>query len=498
MSFENDKLNRENYADFLTEIIGNPNRYKRISDSESLSIAIDSSWGTGKTTFINMWKEKLETLKNEKGKEKFIVITYNAWKNDFAESPFESLVYTIVNHKVFNVKNEITGAEKAGKNLLKIGVKLGKALIKMKASEKLGEAVGEAVESLLDCDIDGARNAMDFLNNKTTKMDNFFQEYKEYLDSIEELKKELKNIAEKKKIIIIIDELDRCKPLFAIKLLESVKHIFDVSNVSFVFALDMEQLSHSIKCIYGQEMNASGYLCRFFDYISKMPKADTSGYIQSLIEKRPLIRENISNYSTSERIEEQIKFSDIFEDFSRNMNLSLRDINTIYSNFVIIEQQELKNVNCMQAYSLYLMLLILKYKYIEIFNKIFITNNCNIGTEEIFSMYARNKNKYFDRDTFQTIMDKDRIENIVFSVQNKRENVSRKKIYTNERGIGYVIDTFTHGNIKVSDTLNVSNCLFYDDIKKWDNIKNKSLVKYIQEKLEFFDFEWDNKMNQGE
>lgn len=95
-------------------------------------------------------------------------------------------------------------------------------------------------------------------------------------------------------------------------------------------------------------------------------------------------------------------------------------------------------------------------------------------------------------------MNKDRIENIVFSVQNKRQYVSRKKIYTNKEGIGYVIDTFTHGNIIVSDTLNVSNCLFYDDIKKWDSIKDKPLVKYIQEKLEFFDFEWENKMNQGD
>lgn len=496
MGFENDRLNREKYADFLTEIVGNPEKYKRISDSKSLSIAIDSSWGTGKTTFIDMWKDKLESLKNKEDKERFIVIKYNAWKNDFVENPFESLVYTIINHKVFDSQNEIEGAEQAGKNLLKLGIKLGKILVKLKVSNQLGEevkdAVGKTVENLLDLNIDAFKYANDFLKNKKTKMDNFFEDYKEYLKTIEELKEELGKVSKKKNIIIIVDELDRCKPLFAIRLLESVKHIFDVPNVSFVFALDMEQLSHSIKCIYGQNMDASGYLCRFFDYISKMPKADTRDYIRSLVKGSPLNRNSISEFDKSNGIEEIIEFSDIFENFSRNMNLSLRDINTIYSNFLILEQLELKNVNCMRAYSLYLMLLILKYKYTEVFNRIFITNNCDISNEAILKNYSNGKNKYFNSNVFKTIMEREKIGRILFSVQNKRERVYEQQIDYNGKAIIYDIDYFDKVAITASDTINVSNCLFYDDIKKWDKIKNKPLVKYIQEKLEFFDFEWEN------
>lgn len=497
MGFEKDKLNREKYADFLTEIVGNPEKYKRISDSNSLSVAIDSSWGTGKTTFINMWKEKLESLKDDKNNEKFIVITYNAWKNDFVENPFESLVYTIINHKVFNSVNEIENAEKAGKNLLKTATKLGKSLIKLHVSNKYGDSAGEFVEGALEHNVEQFQNVVNFLNNKETKMDNFFKDYKEYLDSIEEIKNELNKISKEKKIIIIIDELDRCKPLFAIRLLESVKHIFDVSNISFVFALDMEQLSYSIKCIYGQNMDASGYLCRFFDYISKMPKPDTRNYIRKLIEEKPLIRKRISNFIESDEGEEPIEFSDIFEDFARNMNLSLRDINTIYSNFLILEQLELKNVNCMQAYSLYLMLLILKYKYIEIFNKIFVTNNCNISGEEIFSNYFREKNKYFCSDVFYIIMEKKEIGKMTFSIQNKGIQVHNKVIHFNGEVLtydkGYTKDYLSKGLIQVSDATNISNCLFYDDIKKWDKIERKVLVKYIQEKLEFFDFECETK-----
>jgi len=498
VGFENDILNREKYADFLTEIVGNPEKYKRISDSKSLSIAIDSSWGTGKTTFIDMWKDKLEGLKNNEDKEKFIVIKYNAWKNDFVENPFESLVYTIINHRVFNDKNAIEGAEQAGKNLLKLGIKLGKILVKLKVSNQLGEevkdAVGKTVENLLDLNIDAFKYANDFLKNKKTKMDNFFEDYKEYLKTIEGLKEELGKVSKKKNIIIIVDELDRCKPLFAIRLLESVKHIFDVPNVSFVFALDMEQLSHSIKCIYGQNMDASGYLCRFFDYISKMPKADTTNYIKKLIKENPLNKTFIKRFNEFFRDEKIIEMSDVFEDFSRNMNLSLRDINTIYANFKILEERELKNVECIEAYSLYLMLLILKYKHIEIFNKIFLTNNCDVNNEEIFSSYTKEKNIYFDREVFYFIMKKDKIEDILFSVRNKSQFAGEKKIYVGEKQITYRVDAHTTGGITLDENVNISNCLFYDDIKKWDKIKNKPLVKYIQEKLEFFDFEWENKM----
>ena len=62
MTFEEDKLGRKKYAEFLTEIISNPEKYKRKSDSDSFSIAIDSGWGTGKTTFIEMWIDYLKNI----------------------------------------------------------------------------------------------------------------------------------------------------------------------------------------------------------------------------------------------------------------------------------------------------------------------------------------------------------------------------------------------------------------------------------------------------
>ena len=65
-------------------------------------------------------------------------------------------------------------------------------------------------------------------------------------------------------IFILIDELDRCRPDYAISLLEIVKHIFDIKNFVFIIATDTDQLQHSIKNVYGNDFSANDYLGRFF------------------------------------------------------------------------------------------------------------------------------------------------------------------------------------------------------------------------------------------
>lgn len=81
MGFENDKLGRKDYANVLAKIIENPERCKRNSDSDSFTMAIDSSWGTGKTEFLKMWGDDLQCQKviiNGKEQNKYIVIRYNS------------------------------------------------------------------------------------------------------------------------------------------------------------------------------------------------------------------------------------------------------------------------------------------------------------------------------------------------------------------------------------------------------------------------------------
>lgn len=83
-------------------------------------------------------------------------------------------------------------------------------------------------------------------------------------------------------IVFFIDELDRCKPTYAVNLLERMKHYFALDNVIFVISVNIEQLIHTIKKNYGDGFDAYRYLDRFFDLKIKLPKANLDFYFQSL------------------------------------------------------------------------------------------------------------------------------------------------------------------------------------------------------------------------
>ena len=116
-------------------------------------------------------------------------------------------------------------------------------------------------------------------------------DYKNAKDSIKKFKSELENISQEtvnvtgKPIIIFVDELDRCRPAFAIKLLERIKHLFSVKNIIFVLGIDKCALSNSIKVIYGESTNINGYLSRFIDMEYKLKETSIEQYVQHMLNK---------------------------------------------------------------------------------------------------------------------------------------------------------------------------------------------------------------------
>ena len=98
----------------------------------------------------------------------------------------------------------------------------------------------------------------------------------------EELRKLLKEIVKEKKLVIFVDELDRCKPTFAISVLERVKHLFNIENIVWVFSINKAQLIMNIRHFYG-EIDAGQYLQRFFDFELQLPYK-SAGFFEQIIE----------------------------------------------------------------------------------------------------------------------------------------------------------------------------------------------------------------------
>ena len=242
--FEEDLFDRQKIIDFLMGYLK--------SDPGSFVLNIDSAWGTGKTFFLKMWKDHLDETPDE-----YNTIFFDAWKTDYCDDPFIALVSLIIENLGLNdtESNKVKAA--AGK----IGITIGKEILKQVVKNKLGtdfKEIGEVVNSVND---ELGKLASEEINEFNKKQ----KGVEEFIDCIKE---QVKN----KPLYIFIDELDRCRPLYAIEVLERVKHLFSIPNIKFIIATDTEQLCHSISAVYGSGFDSHAYLRRFFDQSGVSPK----------------------------------------------------------------------------------------------------------------------------------------------------------------------------------------------------------------------------------
>ena len=249
--YENDLLDRKHLAETLTNLV---------TDFESpYVVAIDAAWGAGKTTFIEIWTQDLRN-------QDYPVVQFNAWENDFAGNAMVAL------------SSELTDA------LSEYDSKIGKF-------EDLKEGLRKIVENSAMTAVRLVTSGVVDLDSLVNKGD-MFADYAESQALIKKFKTNLKDFANKLKeqkncpVVVVIDELDRCRPLYAIELLEVAKHLFSVENIVFVLAINLRELGHSIKAVYGSDFDSREYLERFIDITIPLPKAEREQFIRNLMNER--------------------------------------------------------------------------------------------------------------------------------------------------------------------------------------------------------------------
>lgn len=188
-------------------------------------------------------------------------MSFNAWETDFMDDPFLALCTEVIGDK----KNEAT-TKKCIQNIIKHTTfgSLKLLVSQLPAGGTLKETLN-VIQNIVSTD------GIDV--NEYTKLKQNIENFKNILADI---------ISDEKPIVFIIDELDRCKPTYAIALLERVKHLFSIDNIVFIFGIDREQLSHSIQTVYGS-VDSNGYLKRFFDIEIDLPKPDIHSFVKNEI-----------------------------------------------------------------------------------------------------------------------------------------------------------------------------------------------------------------------
>lgn len=341
-----DKLDRRKYAEFLKSMLENCDKYRREDSDGAYVIAIDSPWGTGKTRFAKMLRNFLENRKSDTPAESpidpsngFLTVYYNAWDTDFSTDALEPLIYSIINSPEFESELFELQADEEIENFKDTAKRVLRVIGLSAAHHFLGETATNVLDKCLE-------------NENESKIENYgFEKRRQIILDFRDTLSRVIAKTTKKKLVIIVDELDRCRPTFAIQTLELAKHLFAVPNLLFLFALDIEQLSCSVKTVYGNDMDSSGYLCRFFDYISRLPLPDKGNFIHSIFENR----------TSSFLVGDEEDFLQFIESVTETFSLSLRDTTTILQTYFMVDMVFLSSYDYIIAKMLYFILLVIKY-----------------------------------------------------------------------------------------------------------------------------------------
>lgn len=253
-------------------------RFAQLCDAQEkcCSIALNGRWGSGKTFFVrqlqllmmscNDLTESITSDDRKIIKDSFdkvsenhednfglrgeVVFYYDAWDNDNDVDPLLSLVYQMASdsQEKYQFKNS--------PNLLEAATSVIDLIT--------GRNIGNLVEAFKKGNIlDVIQGQKDLHSNINTFLEQLIYEHGD-------------------RLIIIIDELDRCKPDFAVQLLERVKHYFSNEQITFVFAINSDELLHTIKRYYGDGFDSCRYLDRFFDFQINIPPASLSQFYLQL------------------------------------------------------------------------------------------------------------------------------------------------------------------------------------------------------------------------
>lgn len=524
-----DRLELKNYGESILKIIRRNKSLPRSNDNRSYVIGIDGPWGSGKTTFLSMLYSEL--AKNTVNLDEAVLpIYYNAWKGDFwnnAFAPFFDCIWnsiprwkdafkledivekwhiepTIFEEAAFDIAVDREG--KSVRNISANGIR--------GAMWTLAACLAKPSTALMDSEF--RKKANDALcavysevMREETQTEAYFSEYSAFQLSIYVLQEFLENLTGehleeggaieeterigKRTVAIFVDELDRCRPDFAMQTLEIIKHLFNVERVVFVIAMDISQLSHTVKCVYGEGFDSVGYLERFFNVMTILPQETQFSYENILVE----VQNEIMQIEKKGRLVETEDFGTFYEKYkwdsiktdfafvAKSFGLSLREFRRILLNMHLLETTELEPyLKYRTARVLYFYCLSIKYKFpLEFAHAVF-----KGDAKELDQQLSAHR---LDEMPFLKIIRT----MLVSGANNTIGSLSYQKRYrssgtTSSQEWGHSnTASWTDDDGAYENDVCYSYVLYPPDRKNKDEIREYTLLQYLYQKIEMFDMD---------
>lgn len=269
-----DKIGRKEIVDKICGLV------ESLKKDSNFCLSINGAWGSGKSFVLDMIEEELSQH------SEYIIVKYDAWKNSFYPDPLIAILYCVLDSLSLNCKQiKIRQYKKATTKVLKKTVtetvdKITDDVIEMLSKNGGWTGLAAAAIKIIRSIIKEAQ--ISILDNK------LFDDFKSYQDLLNEFIVVLNLLTTyedkdhpRKKMVVLVDEIDRCLPNDQLKILERLHHLFDVKNCAVIVAMNHSCIAKTVETLYGTDGNE--YLRKFFDFVFKL---DTSAevYLNNLFD----------------------------------------------------------------------------------------------------------------------------------------------------------------------------------------------------------------------
>jgi hypothetical protein len=260
-TFEDDLLELRPFAERLEAFIEVEHQFVE----GSLVVALSSKFGSGKTTFLRMWENDLQRGAEDANVP--LVISLNAWESDY----YGDSLFALISALVDRLQERGESAESivnAAKDIGWFATALG----------------GQMVKAMTGLDPVAAGN---FAENKRSKRDGPLQVPQDVFSAYQGRKEAMANLkgvlqefvaSSEPRVVFLVDELDKCRPDYAVSYLETIKHVFDMEGAVFILAADRQHLENSAKTAFGDSLDFEEYYRKFVHREIALPPVSDSGY----------------------------------------------------------------------------------------------------------------------------------------------------------------------------------------------------------------------------
>lgn len=250
-----DPLERKACAETLTSIIRGM--------TKSYVIGLYGHWGSGKTVFLQQLELELEAIKVP-------VVRVDAWRSDFLSDPLVALVEAINRRQATEAETTNRVLSRSGDELLEASLTMALPLTEIgSAAASVATPGWAATTAALKGAINMAKEIVTKRVAASHDLRGGIARARDFLTG-RDVNEPMGPV--KKPMVIVIDELDRCRPDYAVRMLERIKHFFDIHGVVFIIASDGKNLPAAVKSQYGSEVAGEEYLRKFFDYEYMLPE----------------------------------------------------------------------------------------------------------------------------------------------------------------------------------------------------------------------------------